>query len=190
MKVIFLDIDGVLNVSETYDRIDSENKLNGTKKIYIDEFRVQYLSEIVKRTGAEIVLSSSLRGMFKKVDGKVVARNNHFAPQFVSVLAKYGLYLYDIIPKVDSDNNYLDKGEAIKSWLSNHLDVESFVILDDSTVEFMDFVGINLIKLNNLEIGEIIRDMSNSIGLGEEHIDEAVSILNNKEVCRERRRTR
>ena len=135
-------------------------------------------------------MSSSLRGMFKKVDGKVVARNNHFAPKFVSILAKYGLYLYDIIPKVDSDNNYLDKGEAIKLWLSNHLDVESFVILDDSTVEFMDFVGINLIKLNNLEIGEMLCDMSNCIGLGEEHIDEAVSILNNKEVCRVRRRTR
>lgn len=34
----------------------------------------------------------------------------------------------------------------------------------------MDFVGRNFIILNNLLIGEIVCDMRDSIGLGEEHM--------------------
>ena len=50
-KVIFLDIDGVLN-DEGEER---------EKGVYIDETRVQRLASIVEQTGAEIVLSSSWR---------------------------------------------------------------------------------------------------------------------------------
>lgn len=49
MKVIFLDIDGVLNTDETIDRIDVEYIKTGIKRIEIDEFRVEYLKQIVEK---------------------------------------------------------------------------------------------------------------------------------------------
>lgn len=54
MKVIFLDIDGVLN-SRAYDR-----KRNWNEKTDIDETRLPFIKEIVDATGAKIVLSSHL----------------------------------------------------------------------------------------------------------------------------------
>ncbi len=53
MKIIFLDIDGVLN-SRTYDR-----KRNWNEQTDIDESRLPLVKEIVDSTGAEIVLSST-----------------------------------------------------------------------------------------------------------------------------------
>lgn len=54
------------------------------------------------------------------------------------------------------------------------------MILDDETTFLMDFVGTNLIVLNNLPIGEMVRDMNDSIGLGEEHIKQVIDILNGR----------
>lgn len=54
MKIIFLDIDGVLNTSETLKH--SHNGIIG-----IDPYRVLLLDRIVEATGAEVVLSSSWR---------------------------------------------------------------------------------------------------------------------------------
>ncbi len=54
MKIIFLDIDGVLN-SRTYDR-----KRNWNEQTDIDESRLPLVKEIVDSTGAEIVLSSKI----------------------------------------------------------------------------------------------------------------------------------
>ena len=53
-KIIFLDIDGVLN-SVKYDRERTEKDGN------IDETRMVLLKELVDGTNAEIVLSSSWR---------------------------------------------------------------------------------------------------------------------------------
>ena len=51
MKVIFLDIDGVLN-SSAYDRKRDWDKLTN-----IDESRLPLVKRIVDETGAKIVLS-------------------------------------------------------------------------------------------------------------------------------------
>ena len=63
MKVIFLDIDGVLN---------NQTLLYHYGLDYIDGDMVELLKHVVSATGAEIVLSSSWRldGYSKKVVGK------------------------------------------------------------------------------------------------------------------------
>ena len=55
MKIIFLDVDGVLNSQDLLERC-GEDKL-----VPIDEENIRCLKEIVDETGAEIVLSSSWR---------------------------------------------------------------------------------------------------------------------------------
>lgn len=187
MKVIFLDIDGVLNTNDTYDRVDNEYQVMKGLKIYIDEFRVEYLRRIVKRTGAKIVLSSSLRWRFKKIGDKCVPLTHNFAPNFIDILGKYDLSLYDVTPNIiNIDGQLVKRQDEIKLWLFQNSNVESFVILDDETTELMDFVGSSLIILNNLPIGEMVCGMKDSIGLCEEHIEKAVDILNCKSYCKKR----
>ncbi len=55
-KIIFLDIDGVLNNHETLAK-----KYRGSGIMGVDPYRVLLLNRIVEATGAEIVLSSSWR---------------------------------------------------------------------------------------------------------------------------------
>ena len=54
MKIIFLDIDGVLN-SVMYDAHRSEERADNR----IDMMRVKFLADIVNATGAKIVLGST-----------------------------------------------------------------------------------------------------------------------------------
>lgn len=179
--MLFLDIDGVLNTADT------EEKANSI--VYIDEFRVEYLRQIVEVTDAKIVLSSSNRVHFKKVYDKVVPVSDRdcYAPDFINILNKYGLSLYDVVPIIKNvSGKEVKRQDEIKRWLLQHDDVESFVILDDETTFLMDFVDTNLIKLNNLPIGEMVCDMRDSIGLGEEHIKLAIDILNNKDMNKKR----
>lgn len=59
MKAIFLDIDGVLNSDEYFDKI-SNLDIQGIEK-EIDIEKVKLLKEAINETGAKIVLSSSWR---------------------------------------------------------------------------------------------------------------------------------
>lgn len=181
MKVIFLDIDGVLNTNDTFEKMD----VDCVESILIDEFRVEYLKKIVEKTDAKIVLSSSMRWRFRKVGNEVIAVTHHFAPEFIKLLKKYGLALYDILPIITLENGKkVLRQDEIKMWLSLNNDVENFVILDDESSFLIDFVGENFIILNRLPVGEMVRDMKDSIGLCEEHIELAINILNDKEFCK------
>lgn len=60
MRVIFLDIDGVLT-TYSYHNPDTNN---------INPDKVQFLSQIVKRTGAKIVLTSTWKMGYDKDSGK------------------------------------------------------------------------------------------------------------------------
>ena len=107
MKVVFLDIDGVLNdgvrIMETESDLPSKEHLD-------------CLKAIIDATDAKIVLSSTWR-LFP------VARND-----VKNALRNVGLEF------IDKTKELKDRASEIKEWLSRHPEVEKFVILDDEEI--------------------------------------------------------
>ena len=166
IKVIFLVIDGVLNTSETFKRRKEEFDKTGVLGYRIDEFRVEYLKEIVDSTNAKIVLISVWRKDFDKINNNLIC-NGKDAIEIVEVLSKYGLEIYDIInPKKHF------KQDGIKEWLDSH-DVNRFVIFDDESFDLMYYYDF-LIKTRNSN--------REQVGLLQEHVLLAKSMLNNKKL--------
>ena len=128
MKVIFLDIDGVLNTSKTFIERKKYWEKTGIWTLEIDEFRVEYLRRIIDETGAKVVLSSTWKKDFENIDGKVVPIHEK-GIELLNVLKKYDIELYDILKKWYS----LPREDLITIWLNEHTDVESFIIFDDET---------------------------------------------------------
>lgn len=107
MRVIFLDIDGVLNNWEGL----SEYGIH-----YIDAEKVSLLKSIVYATDAKIVLSSTWR--IKSEDFAMVK----------AVLLSQGMEIYDITPSLMSGT----RGNEIRVWLGQTaLPVDKYAILDD-----------------------------------------------------------
>ena len=107
MKVVFLDIDGVLNDAiTTMDLMDDK-----PKKDHLD-----CLKAIIDATGAKIVLSSTWR-LFPS------ARND-----VKNALRNVGLEF------IDKTKELRDRASEIQEWLSRHPEVEKFVILDDEEI--------------------------------------------------------
>ncbi len=154
MKIIFLDIDGVLN-SDAYDRVRGENDSN------IDESRLDLLKKAVQSTNAKIVLSSTWRKHWSKLESERTPQGNllHY------LFSKHQLEIYDKTPVL---GKIYDRKQEIQLWLSSQeKEIEKFVILDDLPFGWGEF-GDFLIKTN----GRIGR------GLEEEHIQKIISILN------------
>lgn len=118
MKVLFLDIDGVLN-SVRYDRERDMSKLSN-----IDETRLPILQHIVKETSAVIILTSSWRTHWDADMGKRDAEGAYIE----DVFTKYGL---KIGGKTEELGRTAQRREEIEAWLASH-ETEAFAILDDS----------------------------------------------------------
>ena len=140
MKVVFLDVDGVLNSVRDYYSVELT-----TDSHFI------LLKELIDRTGAKIVLSSSWR-IGLSIRGELVQR-----------LAEYGLEIYDTTPVLYFEGR--KRGDEIRAWLNEHKDVTNFVILDDES-DMCEFTKTNLVKTNT------------NFGLKSIHIEKAVKILN------------
>lgn len=107
MKIIFLDIDGVLNNHFDYERYGFE---------YVDSGLVEVLKGIVFATKAEIVLSSTWR-------------INDSDRAFIRSALRYKyLDFIGITPYLKSK----PRAEEIKLWLQDNPHVVKFAILDDS----------------------------------------------------------
>lgn len=155
MKIIFLDIDGVLN-SRIYDGERNLDELSN-----IDESRLPLLKKLVDETGAKIVLSSTWRKSWNK-DYKLCGENGVYIN---STFEKYGLKVYGKTPEIGMG---FDRYGEIKSYLENcGENIESFVILDDSPFGWKDFSD-SFIKTNP----------HFKRGLEEEHVKRAIQILN------------
>ena len=129
-KIIFLDIDGVLNTQLWYTQMD--------RNTYIDKYgyafdpnAVANLKRIVEETGADIVISSSWKCMGltqmedmwndRNLPGRIVG----ITPNSVSD----ELLLH---ADIDSMELFHIRGEEIKEWLSKHgKRVSNYVIIDD-----------------------------------------------------------
>lgn len=175
MKIIFLDIDGVLNTSETFKRRYYEYKKTGILRLEIDEFRLNYLKMIVERTNAKIVLSSTWRSGFTKQDDKVIPIY-YKSKQLVDMFNKYNLEIYDITPY---DKNRCRENEILE-YLEKSEDIESFIVIDDECKDLKKFIGNELIFIKNDCTS--FNELEN--GFLEHHISLAISKLNSKVYCK------
>lgn len=164
MKIIFLDVDGVLNSEEFYMAHKEDIELQ-----QIDEVCVKRLKQIVDATNAKIVLSSSWRGGWDKDPKKI----DQFCMQLVKMLAKYDLVIVDRTCYLET----WDRSKEVQIWIKEQKErIDSFLILDDYNYNW---------KKRGYEEHWIQTDFADG-GLKEEHIQRAIQILNRKSSFLER----
>ena len=164
MKVIFLDIDGVLNSEESMRELGMGNFWSDNPH----PMHIRWLNKIIEETGAVVVISSTWRhGM---------SSTNMW--RLLHLLGFRGTVI-DNTPRLNS----AFRGTEIKAWLNIHIDkfikygnsdslashnckeqVESFVILDDDS-DMLDLTS-HLVLVDSLK------------GLTEEDANKAIEILN------------
>jgi hypothetical protein len=125
MKVIFLDVDGVLNDWDTPAL---------SKYLWYKESCMKQLQLLVKNTGAKIVVSSTWK------------YSEELMTKLKNVLEKYGLSVYDVTPDLS------DKPPEIRAYLEVHPEVENYVILDDDDF-FHEFYTKQVRTLGYLRMG-------------------------------------
>ena len=160
MKVIFLDIDGVLNctTSKSYCHDDICGVITG-----IDSDKVRRLAKIVEATGAEIVLSSDWKDGWSKY--YTSSKPSH-AKYLDNHLYKKGrLTIKDKTPNTSKGSWY--RGEEILTYLRSHPDITDYVILDDTFFE--DF--------STKEIEEHLVLTNYKLGLTDSDVEKAIKIL-------------
>jgi len=173
MKLLFLDIDGVLN---SHYSLDELIKIDAPEILYNAPFQehVKWLNFIIEQTNAQVVISSTWR------------QNNNFYLHMILALAGYKYDIFGHTPRMRG----VERGDEIKmfiEWISEdgisqyketyieyfnfnrdnkdiNFNVDSFVVLDDDTD--MSAVRDNFVLVNNY------------LGLNEENAKLAISILN------------
>ena len=146
MKVIFLEVDGVLNSEHSHSIDKNDNWMENE----VSDNHIQWLKKIVDETGAKIVLSSSWRHYHPKATGS----NTITDPLFKVLdrkLREAGLEIIDITPDLRGKM----RGLEVQEWLNAHLDVTKYVILDDDadfTVEQKPFFVNTTFKYGLTEI--------------------------------------
>lgn len=122
MKIIFLDIDGVLNSASFMKRRQRVIDKNGPDRFrwwleMLDEEAIQLLNQAVEATGAKIVVSSTWRIL-------------NDVPTLTKLLKTRGFVgeVIDITPRLPFDQ----RGDEIALWLKQN-PVDDFVIIDDDS---------------------------------------------------------
>lgn len=127
MKIIFLDIDGVLN-SDLWEK-SSNHKANNYPFNQFDPKAIKLFNKVVNETKAKIVLSSTWR-------------LNHSLPEMKDIFKSVGI-VCDIIaftPDLKTNNDAIIRGNEILKWCKEneetigckHLHYTDFAILDDN----------------------------------------------------------
>ena len=155
MKIVFLDIDGVLNCE------GSRSRCAGYRGI--DDKKAENLAQIVRATGAKIVLISTWKDDWRKTDK---AHQGILANYLDKKLKKQGLVVFDKTRDYIGER-YLSRGEGILDYLMNS-NVGNYVILDDFQFDY-DSCGLT---------GNYVKTDNYNGGLTEELAEKAIGILN------------
>lgn len=122
MRVIFLDIDGVLNSGAYIKRL---NDLFDRPENQMDPEAVQKLNRLTDLTGAKIVVSSTWRLAF--------LRQANGLDMLQRCMKAYGI-TGEVIGMTFNDAWGTDRrGQEIQDYLDNNPNIEKFVILDDDS---------------------------------------------------------
>lgn len=134
IKVIFLDVDGVLNSRRYMVRLNGEFNCVPKYK-QIDPILAKRLNKITDATGAYLVLSSTWRILFKRI------------VEIRELFAKAGV-TGNFLGSTPIDNN--KRGMQIAEWMDKHSSIypiEKFIILDDDSD--MEHLISSLIQTDN-----------------------------------------
>ena len=151
MKIIFADVDGVLNTNKTNRRLACCQEIK-----FVDTRKILRLRDIVERTGAQIVLTSTWRITDTPTD-KILY--NALQAEFERVRCPVWVDVTPVMPRAK-------RWQEINAWLLLHGEVDDFVILDDwGEDEFRPMMG-RLVQTDP------------SRGLNKERAELAISLLN------------
>lgn len=156
MKVLFLDIDGVLNSTMWLKSIAVGER--PWPESNIDTDAVKLINQIVQRTGAKVVISSSWRHAHSVAMLRKLFHDCGFEGEIIGATPDY-YAVYD-----DVDEYY--RGGEIQAWLLAHVGegIESFAILDYAE-EMGDFLDKFLVRTTY------------TLGLRVEHVERVVKLL-------------
>ena len=161
-KVLFLDIDGVLNSNFWNDSHKTEIS-DGT---LIDEEKIKLLASLVKETDSEIILHSGWRFWFDTELNPLGTEAN----KLVELLEKENLHISGVTPDLTTEEIRktkkfsLVKADEILLWLNLHHSVTEWVVLDD-------------LDLHNDKIKRHQVKTDPTIGLTFENVKQAEKIL-------------
>ncbi len=131
MKLIFLDLDGVVN-SDVYNSSELYKQATAGKSdalimliehnSHLDPDAIKLVNELVDRSGAKVVLSSSWRFKYSPEEATEILKSRGATFTIIANTPKY----------TSEESNFKSRGEEIASYLSSlKYQPESFVILDD-----------------------------------------------------------
>ncbi|MDD3220066.1 MAG: response regulator [Lachnospiraceae bacterium] len=160
MKVVFLDVDGVLNY------VGAKTLLpQGT--YFVEDEKVELLKEIVDKSNASLVLSSSWRrgwtnSIERETDARCTIEQSQEYFMLCAKLHDYDLSFLSELPRIPG----MGREGAIEHWLAKWPGekIEEYVILDDNS---------HLFSARN----EHLVLTSNRQGLSPENVKEALQIL-------------
>ena len=128
-RIIFLDIDGVLNSNfwnDSHQREISDGTL-------VDAEKVKLLSTLVKRTNSKIILHSGWKYWFD-LDLKPLRQE---AENLLMLFEKEELLLEGVTPdhsteEIRKNKKFsLVKASEILAWLAEHKTVDNWIVIDD-----------------------------------------------------------
>lgn len=165
MKVLFLDVDGVLNNKRHITELQRMKKKGIiTSEEYFKIWDLPYhdtmysLQRIVNITKCKIVLISTWR-LFKDKVRQLNKVFNNYGLKISDKVANYVDLFYVKIPKekIYSLNKVqertTDKGALITKWLDEHKNVKKFVIVSDELCDIKEYFNKDVIVRTVFEQG-------------------------------------
>ena len=163
-KVIFLDIDGVLN-SNFWEKTHTRELSDGT---LVDAEKVALLGGLVRRTGARIILHSGWRFWYDADCKPLRAESERLSV----MLAAEGMTIAGATPDLTTEEIRrtrkfsLVKAREILAWVQQHPETTGWVVLED-------------LDLHNEEVARHQVMTDQTVGLTEADVETAVRILDN-----------
>lgn len=126
IKIIFLDVDGVLNDSTTTERCGNHTG--------IDKYCLARLKNIVNLTGAKIVLISTWKEHWEKYKNRKYLQDE-FANHLDVKFAEKDLEVYDKTDDIDGE--WITRGKNILEYI-RRVNPSNFVIIDDMSFDYAE----------------------------------------------------
>ena len=153
MRLLFLDVDYVLNKKNT-------NIFTPDGDCFVEDEKVELLKELIDKTNAKVVLSSTWREGWEDDKNNLDTKNRRDFILLKNKFLEYGIELYDYtsLPVIN------DRSFRILEYLNKYKeDISSILILDD--IYSMEVLNKYFLKTSILE------------GLTSKHVKKGINIL-------------